>query len=291
MPGGELQLTARQATVLSEVAGEMSEIFERAGLASPAADARGPSAVSALRPSRGGGSMSLLLTAAAAGLVGLGAGAFVIRAPAPLAPNQVKAEIQPQPLPKPQDTVTQPTTQPSASPPVALTQADPAPPVAQPAPVRVARPVTATPVPVRAQARREQFRAKLARLDGALPAEARPTIRLREPQAPVAQPASCDQDSGGEDCRVAVVQADRHLRVVYQNAIRRGVSRDTLEDYRNRWADLRDRQTENPSRLIESYGALAYDLGRESADDSDEPPRARPRSGLKALADLLLPWR
>jgi hypothetical protein len=43
--------------------------------------------------------------------------------------------------------------------------------------------------------------------------------------------------------------------------------------------------------LIESYGALAYDLGRESASDDDDAPRPKARSGLKALADLLLPWR
>jgi hypothetical protein len=132
---------------------------------------------------------------------------------------------------------------------------------------------------------RARFRSKLARLGGA---ESRPPIRLGEP---VAQPASCEQDAEGEDCRRAVVQADRHLRAVYESAFARGVSRRVLVDYRDRWADLRERETDDPASLIESYGALAYDLGRENADDPDAGPHTKGRSGLKALADLLLPWR
>jgi hypothetical protein len=137
---------------------------------------------------------------------------------------------------------------------------------------------------------RAEFRLKLARLGGAKSAKARPPIRLGVPE-PATQPASCEQDADGEECRQAVIQADRHLRTVYQNAFKRGVAREVLADYRDRWSDLRERNSEDPSQLIESYGALAYELGSETADDQGNAPRPKNRSGLKALADLLLPWR
>jgi hypothetical protein len=134
---------------------------------------------------------------------------------------------------------------------------------------------------------RAGFRAKLAKLDEG---EAGPPTRAGASTA-VAQPASCERDANSEDCRHAVTQADRHLRAVYQRAFERGVSRKVLVDYRDRWADLRERNDEDPVRLIQSYGALAYDLGRETADEQDAAPRQKSRSGLSALADLLLPWR
>jgi hypothetical protein len=80
----------------------------------------------------------------------------------------------------------------------------------------------------------------------------------------MAQPASCQRDARGEDCRNAVIQADQHLRDVYDQAARRGVSQDVLVDYRRRWAGLRDQKSDDPARLIEGYGAMAYELGREN---------------------------
>ena len=278
MPGGELEPVGRPGPALADVAAEMSEIFARAGVGQPMPGLRRPAAVAVLRPSRGGGSTATLLTAAAAGLVGLGAGAFVVRAPGPPAPaaqSQSQAKAQPQPKSP-------------ASPPIALAQAAPAP-AAEAGPNTT--PIAKAPVsPAKASARsRSRFRAKLARLGGVRSAEAREPIRLG---VPVAQPASCEQDADGEDCRQAVVAADRHLRAVYQNAFERGVSRRVLVGYRDRWADLRERNTDAPASLIESYGALAYDLGRENADDQDAAAtRSKSSSGLKALADLLLPWR
>ena len=111
-----------------------------------------------------------------------------------------------------------------------------------------------------------------------------------EPPA-MAQPASCEHDSVGPGCRRAMVQADRHLRDVYQSAIRRWVPRAVLVDYRDRWTDLRDSESDNPARLIQGYGALAYDLGREARDEGEGAHRRRAPGGLKALADALLPWR
>ncbi len=280
MPSGELELIGRSSPVLSEVAAEMSEIFDRAGVRPPAPGLRRAAAVSVLRPDRGNGQTMTLLIAAVAGLVGLAAGAFVIRTPATPSRPEVAAAVQPKP-------------QPQVKPPIALAEAAPEPTPAEAAPVRKhAAPKTSF-APAKAAARwhaptRSRFAdARLAQVGAA---SAKPPIRLREPM-PMAQPVSCEQDAGGDGCRRAVIQADRHLRAVYESAIRRGVSRATLVDYRDRWTDLRERDTDDPSRLIESYGALAYDLGREAADGQDDAPRPRGRSGLNALADLLLPWR
>ena len=114
-------------------------------------------------------------------------------------------------------------------------------------------------------------------------------LRRREP-TPMAQPASCVRNASGPGCRKAVIQADRHLRNVYQTAIRRGVPREVLIDYRDRWADLRETDNDDPAHLIQGYGALAYDLGREARDDREGAERRRNPSGLRALANALAPW-
>jgi hypothetical protein len=106
---------------------------------------------------------------------------------------------------------------------------------------------------------------KSQRLDEPKAAAARPPIRASTGPRPVAQPASCERDAKGEDCRRAVVQADLHLQDVYQGAVRRGVSQEVLVGYRSRWTVLRDRDSGDPARLIEGYGGLAYELGRENA--------------------------
>jgi hypothetical protein len=278
MRGGEFEPIGRSGPALAEVAAEMSEIFDRAGLGQPTPGLRRPAAVAALRPDRKSAPTGLLLTAAAAGLVGLGAGAFVIRAPGPPAPADAKVADRSQPRP------TQLQAQPLGPPLAALAEAEP---------VQGARGAKGSSVAKgqsRAARSQAEFGLKRAGLDGSRPAQARPPNRLGVPE-PAAQPASCEQNADGEDCRRAVIQADRHLRAVYQNAFRRGVSREVLVDYRDRWADLRERNNDDPTRLIESYSALAYDLDRESADDQDDAARPKSRSGLRALADLLLPWR
>jgi hypothetical protein len=290
MPGGELEPVSRSAPALAEVAAEMSAIFAQAGADQPVPGLRRPAAVSALRPSRGGGPTATVLTAAAAGLLGLGAGAFVVRSPGTAAPAAAKVAIQ-----VPAKAPLQPQIVPQAStpPPIALAQAAPA-----PAAEAAAKPVhagksSAESTKAAAARSRARFRMKLARLgaDEDDDPDARPPLRLGVPSMPAARPASCELNADSDDCHRAVVQADRHLRSVYESAFRRGVSRDVLVDYRDRWSDLRERHTEDPVRLIQSYGALAYDLGRENAGEQDDVPRSRNRSGLKALADLLLPWR
>jgi len=288
MPGGELESVGHSDPALAEVAAEMSEIFAQAGADRPVPGLRRPAAVSALRPTRGGGPTATLLIASAAGLLGLGAGAFVVHSPGTPAPANAKSAVVAQSQVKPQlQTETPP--HPSASPPMVLAQAAPLQsPEAAPTTVHVAK-ASAGPAKT-ANRSRARFRAKLARLGDDGDPSGKPPIRLGVPSLPMARPASCEQDADGDDCHRAVVQADRHLRSVYESAFRRGVSRDVLVDYRDRWSDLRERHTEEPARLIESYGALAYDLGRENASDQDDA-RPKSRSGLKALADLLLPWR
>ena len=292
MPGDGLEPFGPSGPALTEVAAEMDRIFARVGLSQPASDVRPPPAVPALRPSRGNGSTATLLIAAATGLVGLGAGALVFRAPGPsapvAAPMAVKVTTRSEPRP------VQPQPQPPATPPIALAEA--APPLAiEPTPAQsppAAKASSATKsrsAALRLAHSRAQFRLKLAALGGPGPAQAKPPIRLNLP-APVANPAICEHDPDGEGCRSAVIQADRHLRAVYEHAFERGVSRRVLVDYRDRWAGLRVRNNDDPTRLIESYGALAYDLGRETADGQDNEPHPRSRSGLKAMTDLP-PWR
>jgi hypothetical protein len=106
----------------------------------------------------------------------------------------------------------------------------------------------------------------------------------------VVQPASCEKSAAGSSCRRAVIQADRHLRDVYQRAVRRGVPREVLVDYRDRWADLRQDATDDPAHLVRGYGALASDLGRESRDGDRSARRRRNPTGLKALTSALTSW-
>jgi hypothetical protein len=243
---------------LEGVPARMSQIFAEAGVADAAMGQHHAARVSALRPGRGGALSMTLLVAALAGLAGLGAGAFIIHAPPQPPPAPV---LQPVAQASPQTT-------PQAAPQTASV-ADSEPPLilAPPAREAAAAPAIRAPRP----------RAALAR-----------AVR-REPM-PMAQPASCERNAAGSGCRDAVIQADRHLRNVYASAIRRGVPRAVLIDYRDRWADLRESGSDDPVHLIRGYGALAYDLGREARDDQEGAARRRNPSGLRALASALAPW-
>lgn len=63
----------------------------------------------------------------------------------------------------------------------------------------------------------------------------------------------------------AVLAADKRLRQAYVRATRAGVSRTTLIGYRNRWAALRRHASDQPTRVVAGYGALAADLNRLAA--------------------------
>jgi len=266
MPGGDLEPVGHSGPDLAKVTAEMSDVFVLAGWDLPAAGRSRP-AVAAPSLARRGGRSAILLTALATGAVGFGAGTFIARAPRTpvVADAKPRAEPQAQPQAQPQaGPQSPPPRQSTAPPPIALAQADPVPTVDAP-PATLAA-TTEPPVHAKPPAKaRAQSRVKLQSRDGPRTAAARPPIRVRAASAPVAQPASCERDSRGEDCRRAVLQADLHLQDVYQSAIRRGVSQEVLVDYRSRWAVLRDQKSGDPVRLIEGYGALAYDLRREGA--------------------------
>ena len=277
MFGGELKPIGHSGPDLAEVAAEMREIFVQAGLGESSPAPGRPEPVIDLQPPRLGGSVITLMIAAVAGLLGFGAGALVFHPSPPRAPV-VAARSQPPP------TQTQPL--PPVTPPIALAEAAPAPATDQKPPAieepPAAKASSSVKNPPAAPHSRTEFRLKLSRLGGPGPAQASPPVRQGAPNAP-AQPASCERNDDSEDCRRAVIQADRHLRAVFQGAFDRGVSPGVLAGYRDRWANLRERNSDDPVRLIESYGGLAYDLGRERASDHDDAPRP------KSLADLLPP--
>ena len=67
-------------------------------------------------------------------------------------------------------------------------------------------------------------------------------------------------------CAHAVMLAqDRSLRRAYAQAVRAGVSRDTLADSTRRWATLRRQAISQPARAAAGYAALGRDLSREAS--------------------------
>lgn len=65
--------------------------------------------------------------------------------------------------------------------------------------------------------------------------------------------------------RAEVLAADRRLRRAYDRAIRAGVPRPVLVDYRNRWNRLRRTTWNEPARLVRGYDRLERDLSQEAA--------------------------
>lgn len=173
---------------------------------------------------------------AAAGFVGLAAGALIVKPPdirrsppaAQTAPAAVMvASVAPAPTatptPGPRPAIPWP------EPPVAAA----APAKAAAAPVKAAAPRAARPKPAKAVSRKADSRCE----------------RLRgENRARCAYPA--------------VIAADRRLRQAYASATRAGVPRATLVSYRNRWASLRHRADSDPGRVIAGYQDMAGDLRR-----------------------------
>lgn len=110
---------------------------------------------------------------------------------------------------------------------------------------------------------------------------------------PSTQALNCERTMTAAECRGAVTEADRHLRVIYDNAVKRGLTRFILVEYQARWSELRRRKTANGNELIAGYSALAYDLEREDAKpgDVDGGTRAPGRSALNARSASQLPSR
>jgi hypothetical protein len=59
-----------------------------------------------------------------------------------------------------------------------------------------------------------------------------------------------------------VLAADRRLRRAYAAAVRSGVARPVLVDYRDRWSSLRRRAPAEPARVVSGYRRMARDLER-----------------------------
>lgn len=64
--------------------------------------------------------------------------------------------------------------------------------------------------------------------------------------------------------RAEVLAADRRLRRAYDRAIRAGVPRPVLVDYRNRWNRLRRTTWDEPAQLVRGYDRLERGLSAEA---------------------------
>ncbi|WP_374469502.1 hypothetical protein [Phenylobacterium sp.] len=111
-----------------------------------------------------------------------------------------------------------------------------------------------TPVPAAPQARP----AAPERAGEAKPAR---VVKAKAKRRPAA--GRCEGLRGDNRARCAypqVLEADRRLRRAYASATRAGVARASLVSYRNRWASLRHRADDQPSRVIAAYSDMARDL-------------------------------
>jgi hypothetical protein len=79
-----------------------------------------------------------------------------------------------------------------------------------------------------------------------------------------------------------LMAADRRLRAAYSHAIRAGVPRHVLVQYRDRWADLREDASWKPDRVAAGYGRMSDDLER-MARRSHGRRAADPRRSLFGL--------
>jgi hypothetical protein len=184
----------------------------------------------------------------ATALAGLALGAVLTRTPQPAAASapapkaQQLARIDVPPVTAP------PATVPPAAAQAAVLTAQPAPTAETPkaAPVRVA------------EARPRSERAS------------RPAVR-RASERRSSGSYACNGLTRSAEARCAypdVMAADRNLRAAYSRAVRAGVPRSTLVDYRSRWASLRHRADDQPAKVIYGYRAMARDLNRMSGGSS-----------------------
>lgn len=173
----------------------------------------------------------------ATALAGLALGAFLTKPDKPVA----------EPAPKAQQ-VARIDVPPVTTPPTAALTA---------APVQAAAPVATTPAPAQVtQAKAER------------PKPARPAVRkaASDRERPAGR-YPCNGLTRAAEARCAypaVLAADRSLRAAYDRAVRAGVSRSTLVDYRSRWSSLRHRADDQPAKVIYGYRAMARDLDRLS---------------------------
>jgi hypothetical protein len=77
--------------------------------------------------------------------------------------------------------------------------------------------------------------------------------------------------------RREVLAADRRLRRAYAAAVKAGVARPVLVEYRDDWARLRRRAPREPARVVSGYGRMASALERPAQVQrtADERPLRR----------------
>jgi hypothetical protein len=80
-----------------------------------------------------------------------------------------------------------------------------------------------------------------------------------------------------------LMAADRRLRAAYSHAIRAGVPRHVLVEYRDRWADLREDASWKPERVAAGYGRMSADLERLARQPHSRRAAPPPRHSLFGL--------
>ncbi|WP_309087268.1 hypothetical protein [Phenylobacterium sp.] len=122
-------------------------------------------------------------------------------------------------------------------------------------------PLAATPAPTPASPRATEAKVEPKR------AAARTSVRKASAERRRSGGYACNGLTRAAEARCAypqVMAADRSLRAAYDRAVRAGVSRSTLVNYRSRWASLRHRADDQPAKVIYGYRAMARDLDRLS---------------------------
>jgi len=79
-----------------------------------------------------------------------------------------------------------------------------------------------------------------------------------------AEPAANASCVGAACWPATALVADRRLRTAYERAVQAGVPNDDLKYYRDSWAGERERQADDPARVLERYGQLESDLLQEA---------------------------
>ncbi|KQX18094.1 MULTISPECIES: hypothetical protein [unclassified Sphingomonas] len=95
---------------------------------------------------------------------------------------------------------------------------------------------------------------------------ATPRVAANRPGEATASPGACEGDrlERAWCMRPDILDADRHLRLTYAEAIDQGVERRFLVEHQRRWARLRNLASRDPQGVLEGYRELASDLKRLS---------------------------
>lgn len=84
--------------------------------------------------------------------------------------------------------------------------------------------------------------------------------------APARKPRAAKGQACGRRCGYdQVLAADRRLRQTYDEAVRAGVPRAVLRDYRDDWSRARRRSSDDPRKLVARYADLRTELERQTA--------------------------